>query len=217
MIALDGPKGRCIGLFSASLTEHLHAVARTMPGSALVTGGVIVSHADGMQIAGMFPLAVCSQCARGSGCVLAMRRAQALAVHGFRPSGGVVAHVLQGVAQMPFVRDVVGSVFGFSARDAGAMVDAAAQMFGRAQRSTQGPAPRASRPPKPPRAPRPEPEREVYVHARVLGVAWPCTASEVREAFRFRIAKAHPDHGGSNTSTQRLVEARNALLKELGK
>ncbi len=50
--------------------------------------------------------------------------------------------------------------------------------------------------------------------ARVLlGVGPGATHDEVRAAFRRRVAAAHPDTGGRAEELQRLIEARDTLLR----
>jgi hypothetical protein len=47
----------------------------------------------------------------------------------------------------------------------------------------------------------------------ILGVAPGASETEIRAAFRQRIARAHPDRGGSNEEAARLTAARDILLK----
>jgi hypothetical protein len=47
----------------------------------------------------------------------------------------------------------------------------------------------------------------------ILGVAPGASETEIRAAFRRRIARAHPDRGGSNEEAARLAAARDVLLK----
>jgi hypothetical protein len=47
----------------------------------------------------------------------------------------------------------------------------------------------------------------------ILGVRLGATEQEIRTAFRQRIARAHPDRGGSNEEAARLTAARDALLR----
>src|SRR6266496_4284009 len=46
---------------------------------------------------------------------------------------------------------------------------------------------------------------------RVLGVPASASVREARKAFRARIMRAHPDHGGSSEETKRLLAARDVL------
>lgn len=46
----------------------------------------------------------------------------------------------------------------------------------------------------------------------ILGVGEHATASEIRAAYRARMAQAHPDRGGSHNEAARLAAARDRLL-----
>jgi hypothetical protein len=48
---------------------------------------------------------------------------------------------------------------------------------------------------------------------RVLGLAFPCTAPEVKHAFRARAKVMHPDSGGSNEAFHTLYQAYQEALK----
>lgn len=48
---------------------------------------------------------------------------------------------------------------------------------------------------------------------RILGVGPNATADEIRAAYRAKIAKAHPDKGGTHADAARLTAARDRLLK----
>jgi DnaJ homolog subfamily C member 19 len=48
----------------------------------------------------------------------------------------------------------------------------------------------------------------------ILGVGENATASEIRAAYRTRMAQAHPDRGGSHNEAARLAAARDRLLKK---
>lgn len=48
---------------------------------------------------------------------------------------------------------------------------------------------------------------------RILGVGPNATAEEIRAAYRAKIAKAHPDKGGTHADAARLTAARDRLLK----
>ena len=47
---------------------------------------------------------------------------------------------------------------------------------------------------------------------RVLGLAFPCTAPEVKHAFRARAKVMHPDSGGSNEAFQTLYQVYKDAL-----
>lgn len=49
----------------------------------------------------------------------------------------------------------------------------------------------------------------------LLGVSPTATAAEIRGAYRAKMARAHPDRGGSNAEAARLTAARDRLLKKL--
>jgi curved DNA-binding protein CbpA len=46
-----------------------------------------------------------------------------------------------------------------------------------------------------------------------LGLAFPCTAPEIKHAFRAKAKVMHPDSGGSNEAFQRLYQAYQEALK----
>jgi hypothetical protein len=46
----------------------------------------------------------------------------------------------------------------------------------------------------------------------ILGVGENATASEIRAAYRAKMAQAHPDRGGSHNEAARLTAARDRLL-----
>ncbi len=48
---------------------------------------------------------------------------------------------------------------------------------------------------------------------RILGVGADATESEIRAAYRRKIASAHPDRGGAHNLAARLTAARDRLLK----
>ena len=48
----------------------------------------------------------------------------------------------------------------------------------------------------------------------ILGVGESATASEIRAAYRTRMAQAHPDRGGSHNEAARLTAARDRLLRK---
>lgn len=47
----------------------------------------------------------------------------------------------------------------------------------------------------------------------ILGVGPTATSSEIRAAYRAKMAHAHPDRGGSHAEAARLTAARDRLLK----
>ncbi len=49
---------------------------------------------------------------------------------------------------------------------------------------------------------------------RILGVGPNATESEIRGAYRARMASAHPDRGGGHTEAARLTAARDQLLRK---
>jgi hypothetical protein len=49
---------------------------------------------------------------------------------------------------------------------------------------------------------------------RVLGVAPNATPAEIRQAYRTKMAQAHPDRGGSHNEAARLTAARDRLLRK---
>lgn len=61
--------------------------------------------------------------------------------------------------------------------------------------------------------PRPDDAQDAAARA-LLGVGPQASASEIRAAFRAKMASAHPDKGGSHDRAARLVAARDRLLKE---
>jgi hypothetical protein len=52
--------------------------------------------------------------------------------------------------------------------------------------------------------------------AQVLGVQPNASIDEIRSAFRRRLFEVHPDHGGDEEATRRLVDARDRLLRRAG-
>ncbi len=51
----------------------------------------------------------------------------------------------------------------------------------------------------------------------LLGVGEKATQHEIRDAYRQKTARIHPDRGGNNSEMQELNGARDLLLKELRK
>lgn len=47
----------------------------------------------------------------------------------------------------------------------------------------------------------------------ILGIGANATAGEIRAAYRAKMARAHPDRGGSHSEAARLTAARDRLLK----
>ncbi len=71
----------------------------------------------------------------------------------------------------------------------------------------------AQRPPT--QAPSRTPEDSADAEARrVLGVGRVATADEIRAAYRTKMARAHPDRGGSHAEAARLTAARDRLLRK---
>jgi CysZ protein len=52
--------------------------------------------------------------------------------------------------------------------------------------------------------------------AQVLGVQANASVEEIRSAFRKRLFEVHPDRGGDEEATRRLVDARDRLLRRSG-
>jgi hypothetical protein len=51
---------------------------------------------------------------------------------------------------------------------------------------------------------------------QLLGVTWPCSKREVRQAFRQHVKVTHPDRGGTHESFHRLYKAYQEALTLLG-
>lgn len=68
---------------------------------------------------------------------------------------------------------------------------------------------RRVRPAPQPRRPADSPQRRA---ARVLGIDWPASRSDVVAAFRRAALRSHPDVGGSNAAMVEVVRARAVLL-----
>ncbi|MGQ0532196.1 MAG: J domain-containing protein [Caulobacteraceae bacterium] len=66
--------------------------------------------------------------------------------------------------------------------------------------------------PAAPMQPRDSPEDSAA--RAVLGIGPNATADEIRRAYRAKMARAHPDRGGSHTEAARLTAARDRLLKK---
>ncbi len=49
----------------------------------------------------------------------------------------------------------------------------------------------------------------------LLGLAANASEQQIRSAYRAKMARAHPDRGGSNADAARLTAARDRLLKKL--
>lgn len=56
----------------------------------------------------------------------------------------------------------------------------------------------------------------VIVDFKVLGLSWPFTEAQLKSAFRDRIVKAHPDHGGDEAAFKTLMDAYEAAKRKLG-
>jgi DnaJ-domain-containing protein 1 len=65
-----------------------------------------------------------------------------------------------------------------------------------------------------PKIPASAPEDPADAEARaILGVSPQAGESEIRRAYRTRMAKAHPDQGGGHAEAARLTAARDRLLR----
>ena len=62
----------------------------------------------------------------------------------------------------------------------------------------------------PPAAPAPRTWPEV------LGLSWPCSAADVRRAYRRLALQRHPDRGGTDAAFHALTQAYDAALREVG-
>ena len=61
-------------------------------------------------------------------------------------------------------------------------------------------------------APKPPPPSDGDARA-ALGVGPAASKEEIRQAYRRKMARAHPDHGGGHEEAARLTAARDLLLK----
>lgn len=79
---------------------------------------------------------------------------------------------------------------------------------------------RAYEPPPRPRRKRPDPvilrESKEQLAAKVLGLTWPATKSDVTKAFRKAAMKSHPDLGGTDAAMREVNAARETLLEAIG-
>lgn len=66
----------------------------------------------------------------------------------------------------------------------------------------------------PPPARTPSPSRAELEASVVLGVSPDATETEIRRAYREKMARAHPDRGGRHADAARLTAARDLLLKK---
>lgn len=65
-----------------------------------------------------------------------------------------------------------------------------------------------------PRGAPPAPDEAADGEARsILGVSKAASAQEIRAAYRAKMARAHPDRGGSHNEAARLTAARDRLLR----
>ena len=65
-----------------------------------------------------------------------------------------------------------------------------------------------------PRGAAPAPDESADAEARsILGVSSSASAQEIRAAYRAKMARAHPDRGGSHSEAARLTAARDRLLR----
>jgi hypothetical protein len=67
--------------------------------------------------------------------------------------------------------------------------------------------------PRAPARPAPRTDAEDAAARAILGVGPHATKDDIRAAYRAKMAKAHPDRGGSNAEAARLTAARDRLLK----
>lgn len=67
--------------------------------------------------------------------------------------------------------------------------------------------------PRRPLAPQQAQDPETAAARTILGVGANATESEIRAAYRAKMARAHPDRGGSHAEAARLTAARDRLLK----
>jgi len=56
------------------------------------------------------------------------------------------------------------------------------------------------------------PARPAPACVTLLGLAWPCTQQDVKQAFRSQAKTVHPDAGGSNEAFQALYKAYQEAL-----
>jgi hypothetical protein len=54
--------------------------------------------------------------------------------------------------------------------------------------------------------------RSIPACLRLLGLSWPCTARDIKQAFRTRVKTVHPDNGGSSADFQALHRAYKEAL-----
>ncbi|HVK82202.1 MAG TPA: DnaJ domain-containing protein [Verrucomicrobiae bacterium] len=76
------------------------------------------------------------------------------------------------------------------------------------------PNPSAPRPAQAPAAPPPDSAADAEARS-ILGVGARATESDIRAAYRAKMRRAHPDHGGAHNEAARLTAARDRLLKKL--
>jgi hypothetical protein len=58
----------------------------------------------------------------------------------------------------------------------------------------------------------PSPTQSAPACVTLLGLAWPCTQQDVKQAFRSQAKTVHPDAGGSNEAFQALYKAYQEAL-----
>jgi hypothetical protein len=56
----------------------------------------------------------------------------------------------------------------------------------------------------------------VTIDFKILGLSWPFTEAQLKRAFRDRVIKAHPDHGGDGATFKTLMDAYKAAKRKLG-
>lgn len=73
--------------------------------------------------------------------------------------------------------------------------------------------PRLSRGPRPRDAAAARPDKREAEARAILGVGPGASAAEIRQAYRAKMAHAHPDRGGGHAEAARLTAARDLLLR----
>lgn len=57
-----------------------------------------------------------------------------------------------------------------------------------------------------------QPSRQTPSCLAVLGLSWPCTVADVKQAFRAQVKRVHPDAGGNSDAFQALHGAYQQAL-----